>query len=185
MRRAVSLLVGCAIAACGASRPPAAPPPPYACAKVDVPPVNGGRPGAPCAVDADCRAQRDGRCVTLDARPHAVPVVACIYDECASDRDCAPQAVCACGSGRGPSRNRCVPGNCHADADCGGRSCDESRSTFGPQRGARAVEGKFCRTREDQCRADRDCDLEGRSACAYRRELGRWTCVPITYAEPD
>jgi hypothetical protein len=185
VRRTAVPLVLLAIAACGATHPPPAAPPRYACPRVAIPAVNGGKPGGPCQTDADCKDHPDGRCVTILAPSHTAPVVQCLYDACASDADCARGSICECGTGQGTSRNRCIPGNCHANVDCGDWACTETMSTFVAGNDARRVEGRFCKTREDQCRVDRDCDLEGRSACAYRKELSRWTCVAISYGPPD
>lgn len=154
----------------------------FVCPKVSVAPV-GGAHGAPvpgrCRADADCAERADGRCVVIGAR--GAERAQCAYDVCAGDADCPAGERCVCGTGVGPDRNRCVPGDCHTDADCGGRACAESPSTFVASDYARHVEGHWCRTREDTCASDRECDPEGRRACAYRPELRRWTCVGVTY----
>ncbi len=178
-------MVWLAILACGATRPRPPPLPRYACRNATVPAVNGGKPGGKCQTDADCTKRSDGLCVVIQTSAHPPPVIDCLYDDCASDADCPRAHLCECGSGQGPSRNRCVPGNCHTNLECGDYACTETMSTFAVGQQARRVEGHWCKTREDQCRVDRDCDLEGRSACAYRGELGRWTCVAITYGPPD
>jgi hypothetical protein len=176
------------VIACGALSPPRpAAPAGFACPKVRVPPVDGAH-GTPttgrCRSDGDCVERADGRCVVL-GDTHSARIAACVYDGCTGDRDCRAGETCVCGTGVGPDRNRCMPGNCHTDVDCAGTTCGESMSTFVASDYARHVEGHFCRTREDTCRTDHECDLEGRHACAYRAELGRWTCVGITYGARD
>lgn len=119
---------------------------------------------------------------------HDPPTFACVYDECASDADCPKGTVCICGSGIGTSRNACVPGNCHVETvresiECGGFSCAASLSSVDVRGGPRKVEGYYCHTRYDQCRTDRDCSLEGASACAYAKELGRFICMGIAPME--
>lgn len=99
-------------------------------------------------------------------------------DACGGDADCPRGQLCACGAAE---RSRCVPGNCHTDRDCGGAACGASRATFLGADYVRGVEGRWCRTKDDTCRTDLECDPAGRRACAYRGELGHWTCVDLAY----
>jgi hypothetical protein len=191
MNLQATIFASVAIASCAEAKapPPPSPLPKFACGTVEVTSINGGvnLPGGPCKIDADCKDRPAGRCVVLNGDKHESPVVGCVYDECTSDRDCKAGTVCICGSGRGTSRNACLPGNCHAatlgeSSECGAFACIASVSPLVVS-SSRSIEGYFCRTREDQCRSDRDCDLEGGSACTYRRELGRFTCVAIAHID--
>lgn len=135
----------------------------------------GGNPSFMCSRDADCDdAGPNGRCVQGNGGP---AYCGCTFDSCFHDSDCTGE-TCAChGSaytyGAG---NRCVPGNCHVDADCGaGGYCSPTYATTG----CGSLGGYYCHTPSDQCIDDSDCNggTSGPQACAYSTTSGRWQCV--------
>ncbi|HEY3352111.1 MAG TPA: hypothetical protein VGQ83_02595 [Polyangia bacterium] len=78
-----------------------------------------------CTMDSDCTSGPNGRC----GQWIPPPVLACTYDECFQDSDCAGGAPCACRpSSASSAPNACVGGgNCTVDSDCGpGGYCSPS-----------------------------------------------------------
>lgn len=98
---------------------------------------------------------------------------ACVYP-CSVDADCGLQAACLCGTsddfifGTG-----CRPASCLTDADCGAFTCGVSPSI------CRTGEALHCRTAEDECHGDDDCQPGG-DRCAFEAKLNHWACS--TYA---
>ena len=98
---------------------------------------------------------------------------ACVYP-CSVDADCGPQAACLCGTsddfifGTG-----CRPASCLTDTDCGAFTCGVSPSI------CRTGEALHCRTAEDECHGDDDCQPGG-DRCAFEAKLNHWACS--TYA---
>lgn len=131
--------------------------------------------GAACAVDADCTAHPNGRCIG-----GGIVLCACAYDDCNSDGDCSSGQDCAChvtlreASGRGP--NTCVPANCRSDADCASGFCSPSYTADYCQS---YVDGYYCHTPHDECGVNADCiaGVAGYAVCAYQPSLGHWACV--------
>jgi hypothetical protein len=128
-----------------------------------------------CTSDGQCTAGTNGRCVEAGG---GVISCACTYDTCTHDTDCGSLTACAChGSpytnGQG---NRCVPGNCRVDADCGpGAYCSPA---WDPN-GCGSLGGYYCHTSADQCVDDSDCtgSPAGPAVCTYSATTHRWECV--------
>lgn len=124
-----------------------------------------------CISDKDCTAGANGRCG--NNREHWT----CSYDECFEDSACSAGGPCACGGNFPPAGpNRCMPGNCRVDADCGsGGYCSPTQGDCGSYAG---VIGYYCRTPKDTCLNDSDCyePDRGLGYCMYRPELGHWQC---------
>ncbi len=126
-----------------------------------------------CSSDAQCAdAGANARCVPFNGGPAGC---SCTYDACFHDSDCTGE-TCAChGSpyldGDG---NRCVPGNCHVDHDCGpGGYCSP---TYGSASCGTLV-GYYCHTPQDQCIDDSDCSSGGGfQVCAFSTTNNRWEC---------
>ncbi|MFK7990758.1 MAG: hypothetical protein AB8I08_32355 [Sandaracinaceae bacterium] len=127
-----------------------------------------------CARHEDCTDGLNGRCVGSSFHGYR-----CTYDGCFADDECG-EGPCACG-GRWSDANRCVPGDCQVDADCGpGGYCSPSLGSCGDYGG---VVGYFCHSCDDECVDDSDCpDTDSRTGvsqagyCAFSPEAGRWQC---------
>jgi hypothetical protein len=128
-----------------------------------------------CASDSDCPPCQNGQ---LD-RCHDVPQTLhgpwCICDQCNTDHDCGPDAVCVCNQ-RGWSgaayENACVAAQCRVDADCGpGGFCSPSLGPCG------SIQGYSCHTATDQCWSGTDCTAG--TACIYSPATGAWGCGSI------
>lgn len=122
----------------------------------------------PCAADADCAR---GVCAAGDYTDECLCVLIC--DE---DADCEPDEACLCRLDRAeegwstiPARNECGPAECRTNADCPSGECALSPDM------CQNADGLFCRTEDDACRDEGDC--EGPTLCAFSSERGRWTCV--------
>lgn len=146
-------------------------PPPRSCAAA---PAEDGKmpPGVSgadveCKLDSECTAGRQGRC-SYSGGGHAASVVACTYDDCAGDADCAAGKLCLCGAG-GSERNSCSDANCHDDADCGGKTCAPSWG------GVKGTPGRYCHVRGDACTTASDCS--GDETCNYVAASSRWECM--------
>jgi hypothetical protein len=125
-----------------------------------------------CTSDAECTAGKNGRCYgSLSAN-------ICTYDECFSDADCKA-AVCDCrNTGSLGLINKCFPGNCRTDADCGNNYCSPSATTLpagctGPTLGSY---GYFCHTTSDECIDDADCG-DAVTRCLFDPEVVHWMCI--------
>jgi hypothetical protein len=116
---------------------------------------------ATCAVDADCDAVPGGRCDKTIERS------ACHRHGCVNDGDCAVGARCMCRAGEG---RLCVFPTCEGDRDCpAGQRCLRPSDL-----GARAPDGSFCTTPDDECRDDADCRAGQR--CFRDAASPRFTC---------
>jgi hypothetical protein len=149
--------------ACSHSRAASPTSPDGTCATADA----GICPGSQCSQDSQCLSGTNGRC--LQSGP--IPGLACDYDTCFSDSDCALGSVCQC---RGPSdglnANYCTKqSNCQVDADCGVNGyCSPSQAhewcrTF-----------YACHTPDDQCLNDSDCPAG--THCDYDEAAKHWVC---------
>jgi hypothetical protein len=124
-----------------------------------------------CASDSDCppcqNGQRD-RCISA---PQYLRGPWCICDECTSDQDCGPNAVCVCnapGFSNTMLANECIQSQCQVDSDCGpGGFCSPTPSHCG-------LTGYYCHTSADQCFDNTDCP--GGGPCLYSLAAGVWTC---------
>jgi hypothetical protein len=142
---------------------------------------DAGFPGE-CASDADCTQGKNGRCLPPQGNLRAD---LCSYDDCANDADCPGGKVCTCGTPIGqngsdgtPIRtgNRCVPANCHLDADCGaGGFCSPTVDTTCGSRSG--IVGYYCHTPSDECVKDDQCTDGGLPGyCAYDPMKAHWVC---------
>jgi hypothetical protein len=158
--------------------------------------VDGGQPpSGDCQKDSDCTKGVNGRCVVVRGC-----YMACSYDECTQDSDCAGNVPCQCrDSASSTASNWCLKNsNCRVDGDCGpGGYCTPSQldgcmrmctvpcepgthcyagSTEVPcWCGQSCGAGYFCHTPCDSCTDDSDCSEPG-SACTHQ-PTGGWACI--------
>jgi hypothetical protein len=129
-------------------------------------PGNGAGLGAgECAMDADCSAGDNGRCLVSGPAPYSY----CSYDQCFDDGDCAG-LPCECRtSASSYVANVCVTGsNCRVDSDCGVDGyCSPSRLNQW------CGTAYYCHTAADTCVNDTDCADSG---CNYDAQAGHWSC---------
>ena len=128
--------------------------------------------GGSCIVDADCTAAPYGRCLYwgVDA-----PACQCVYG-CKTDADCAEGTVCMCGGIAGdwyPEGAICIPADCRTDADCGEEGC--GLSAF--ETGCGYDRWLTCRTAQDTCNANRDCDESRGGGLCLGNRGSAWTCT--------
>ncbi|MCB9525708.1 MAG: ferritin-like domain-containing protein [Myxococcales bacterium] len=117
-----------------------------------------------CEVDADCADRPHGRCIGNLGSPGLEQGCFCSYG-CQTDADCRDEQACVC-LGQG---SVCVTARCATDAECGSGECGLSAYDDGC-----GVERSLaCRTAEDACRLDVDCD-DGILACVNWR--GAFNC---------
>lgn len=136
-------------------------------------PLGGGM----CKADSECTTGRNPRC-----SGNAHDGCNCYSDACVVDGDCDAGKLCDCRVAwreGGDPPNRCLPGNCRVDADCGAKGfCSPSFGGCGAYEG---VTGWFCHTADDDCTNDDECQqLDGGFGppyCGYRPEIGHWTCA--------
>ncbi len=119
-----------------------------------------------CRSNAECGAGARCGCGADQGRN------ACIrLDNCLHDAECGIDALCACGASGGP--NACTPGNCRADADCGGQACGAGEA------------GRFCHTARDKCRTTEDCaSPQEFRICDFDRSAKAWACRVIPPRPP-
>jgi hypothetical protein len=130
-----------------------------------VPSAEVPQPVSGCTTDAECTEGQNGRC-----GPNNRGIRTCNYDQCFSDSECKEGGPCICGGVE--ANNRCFPGDCRTDADCGASgSCSPSFGTCGNYSGVVAY---YCHTCKDECIDDRDCRDGG--YCAYEPTVGHWKC---------
>ena len=156
----------------------------------------GPPPGGGCQQDSDCTAGINGRCLQLRGC-----YMACSYDECFRDSDCAGNVPCQCrDSASSTDGNRClINSNCRVDDDCGPAGycspsqlngcirmctvpCDSETHCYAGTTevpcwcGQSCGNGYFCHTANDTCTNDCECDV-GDSACTHQPNAG-WACIP-------
>ncbi len=121
-----------------------------------------------CETDADCTDGENGRCSSMPRWGWA-----CTYDSCFEDADCGG-AVCGCNADWGSDANRCYSGNCQVNADCGdGGWCSPSYGDCGDYSG---VVSYYCRTPDDECLNDSDCNEQTGGYCMFSDPAARWVC---------
>jgi hypothetical protein len=139
----------------------------------------GGPPGT-CSRDSDCTAGTNGRCIVSG---FGAQQLACSYDACASDTDCAGTA-CVCRSSATDTRpNVCgsSQSDCRVDSDCGPNGyCSPTESSGSYCYGTLTMFA--CHTPQDECIDDADCVAEG--ACNYDTTLKRWKCGHLCAPPP-
>ena len=86
---------------------------------------------------------------------------------CESDADCAPDEACLCDHAEWWDVTRCVPAECRTDADCAPYECGIN------WRSCPYSAHLVCRTANDECMKDSDCD--GGGICRF--QFNRWACV--------
>ncbi len=128
--------------------------------------------GPPCTANADCKAQKNGRCNTTGH---------CAYDSCYHDADCGKGGVCVC-TEEGTRGYACVMGGCSVDGDCTtGRANGYCSPTYGLTCGPfTGTIGWYCHTKDDDCVDDGDCKPRtgkgARGYCAWSPEAEKWVC---------
>jgi hypothetical protein len=112
-----------------------------------------------CTTDADCNAAPYGACVSgfFFEATEEYTRCSCSYG-CASDEECDPGYVCVPPGlvGGTPAWPSCQPATCLTDEDCG--PCGEC-GLGGYHDNCSPVVRQNCRSAEDGCRTDQDCDL--------------------------
>lgn len=127
-----------------------------------------------CASDSDCPPCANGQPDRCHSVPQTLHGPWCICDQCNTDQDCGPGAVCVCNQ-RGWSgaqyQNQCVSAQCRVDADCGpGGFCSPSQGPCG------VIQGYYCHTAADKCWSYTDCTAG--NGCLYSPATGAWGCGP-------
>jgi hypothetical protein len=124
-----------------------------------------------CLVDADCTEQAHGRCIEQADLFGEEPFCLCSYG-CATDSDCDPGEICACGGQATdyPARSHCIPATCTSDAGCG----DGSLCMLGSgDSGCGISNSAACSTPQDTCMHDEDCP---ETEDCYPQADGHWAC---------
>lgn len=130
--------------------------------------------GGECRADADCKGGANPRCVQSVGQ--IGPFCRCDYS-CTTDADCNPGEVCVCGDVLGPgNHSMCVRAACSSDAACESGTC--GLSVY--QNGCGARQTLACRTTNDTCTRDADC--EPNKSCVFDDQISRWRCLGITCA---
>lgn len=131
----------------------------------------GDEASAECATAADCTAHPNGACLH-DPNLTGDPVCGCIY-ACSTDADCAEGEACV------PPEvledpdavPTCVPAGCRTGADCDRGECGLSEH----QNGCATLVGLSCRSRDDTCHGDEECD--GSVRCVVAWHATSFACV--------
>ena len=143
-----------------------------------------------CASSTDCTGGLNGRCLPFILRRNEhTPLIPpppidpcagteCVYDQCETDSQCAPNAICDCLAAPDLGGNFCGPvGTCRVDSDCGdGGYCSPGASSLGSPCGLTGV--YFCHSSADTCVNDSDCGDAGR-LCMHRFDAGGFSCLPF------
>jgi len=123
-----------------------------------------------CSADSDCTERPNGVCNSFAGGFDPQSSCNCVY-YCATDADCGDQQTCVCESPEGSlDYGICVYAECESNADCPSGECGVSAWNDGC--GVDTSVG--CRTPNDQCRVDADCDEY--EQCAFSAQDG-WQCV--------
>lgn len=123
-----------------------------------------------CTVDSDCTERPNGVCNSFPEGFDGFTSCGCVY-YCESDDDCADEQTCVCESPLGSlDYGICVYAECQRNEDCPSGECGVSAWNDGC--GVDTQVG--CRTPEDGCRVDADCDEY--EQCAFSAQDG-WQCV--------
>jgi len=141
---------------------------------IDEPACKGTEGHQQCKTDADCSAQRHGKCVSGIGQ--VGDYCACRYS-CANDADCSTGEACVCkGLGRASAaQSSCAPASCLSDSDCESKQCGLSVHNNGCSTRLSLV----CRTKSDSCKTDKDCAVRGGQCAAVRRseDEATWQCA--------
>ncbi|MRG92478.1 ferritin-like domain-containing protein [Polyangium spumosum] len=145
-------------------------------ATIDLPACAGTESRLSCKTDADCTEKPHGKCTSGVGQIGTY--CGCTY-ACETDDECGAGQACVC-KGTGALRARhsvCAEASCSTDADCSENSCGLSAYFNGCYEKVTLA----CRTKEDTCRSDADCQKLPRSggACVARGQKGEkptWQC---------
>lgn len=134
-----------------------------------------------CCLHTDCnQTDPSGTCIVgpLFYCGGVAPMIAniCVYDECASDTDCAADQICLPPRVLAEPVSRCVSAQCKADADCSNGNDGQCSALFDPCNGR--LSGFYCTYESSECRADADCAGNGQY-CAPGAGDGDTTCQTI------
>lgn len=124
-----------------------------------------------CSSSADCTARPYGACL---ARGFDVPSCECIY-ACSQDSDCDEGRICLPPGvdPAGPSYGTCIRATCTTNDDCASGEC----SFTSWHDGCDHVRVLACRTADDVCRVNADCDdTTFQNTCGFDRQ-GVMACV--------
>lgn len=140
-----------------------------ACLYEDPETVGSEAPGGSCSSDAGCEAR------SVCSYDPWSDTGTC-YRQCYGDSDCESSSVCLCANIEHPPdanlyalMNLCVTAACRTNDDCNSGRCGLTRD------GCDQPTGFVCRTVEDECRGDEDCDSDT-PLCNYDETGGRWLC---------
>jgi hypothetical protein len=137
-----------------------------------VPPCpEGGSAHGGCETDSECTAYPIGRC--YEHTHYFGQWCRCTY-LCSSNNDCNGR-VCVPGELLPYGWSRCTEATCGSNADCESGEC--GLATIGQDYVVEHV--LACRTEQDECRTNQDCqDSPGWENYCEPAD-GRWTCVPF------
>lgn len=116
----------------------------------DLPPIE-------CSVDADCTDGEAGRCDFL-GEDSENPGCMCTYG-CIDDTSCGDGRVCLQGD--------CVGATCSSGDDCESGQCGIVSWNDGCSRQTRVA----CRSANDECRSEADCEVEGETCMHNGKRL--------------
>ena len=137
-----------------------------------VKPCAGTEANLQCQTDADCTATPYGKCGSFAPEGLSELDSCQCASSCVTDADCGPGMACVCAgvipSGR--SWSVCAPTDCATGNDCASGECGVTGWGYGC--GTNINMG--CRTEQDACHLDSDCD-SGDSDC-YPPGGGGWQC---------
>lgn len=146
---------------------------------VDAPPCGGDMFGE-CAADTDCDRGPYGRCVV--GTSGGGPACLCRY-ACTTHADCGEGRACLC-AGAFDTSARCVRATCRGAADCPDGGC----GLYTDYDLCGRIPSFACRTAEDDCRSDADCDPDASedTCLPWREGDDGWGCdFPPPQPDPE
>jgi hypothetical protein len=147
--------------------------------QVNAPACTGMEDVVECTSHADCNAQADGFCGSLNPIGWGGPYsyCGCVYP-CTTDNDCLSNEVCVCdGVVQEPGVPAfsgyafCAPAACQTGDDCASNEC--GLSAYHDGCGMNTQLG--CRSEGDVCRVHEDCYDQGASICGLGSP-NQWDC---------
>ncbi|HMY18410.1 MAG TPA: ferritin-like domain-containing protein, partial [Polyangium sp.] len=139
---------------------------------IDMPACAGTEDHQSCKSDADCKDHAHGKCVS--GMGQAGSYCGCEYS-CVSDGECGDGRACVCkGTGRAASTHSvCAQALCTKDADCPSKQCGLSAY----HNGCSTQVTLACRTADDKCSNDLDCNGRGGQCVQNKAEPNTpWQC---------